>query len=61
MPDRPRHYLRQQLRWMRGTTVRHLWWLRHMPLRSLGFWMPVVEYPHLVLALLVPVAVLATP
>ncbi len=61
VPDRPLHYLRQQLRWMRGTTVRHLWWLRHMPLRSLAFWMPVVEYAHLVLALLVPVAVLATP
>ncbi|MFH9728743.1 glycosyltransferase [Streptomyces sp. NPDC017260] len=61
VPDRARHYFRQQLRWMRGTTVRHLWWLRHMPLRSLAFWMPVVEYAHLILALLVPVAVLGTP
>ncbi|WP_247707234.1 glycosyltransferase [Streptomyces sp. RT42] len=61
VPDRPRHYFRQQLRWMRGTTVRHLWWLRHMPVRSLAFWMPVVEYAHLVLALLVPVTVLFTP
>ncbi|MCX2971127.1 MULTISPECIES: glycosyltransferase family 2 protein [Streptomyces] len=61
VPDRPRHYFRQQLRWMRGTTVRHLWWLRHLPVRSLGFWMPVVEYAHLLLALLVPVVVLASP
>ncbi|GAA3984927.1 hypothetical protein GCM10022384_36640 [Streptomyces marokkonensis] len=61
VPDRAHHYFRQQLRWMRGTTVRHLWWLRHMPLRSLAFWMPVVEYAHLVLALLLPVVVLVTP
>ncbi|WP_238697382.1 glycosyltransferase family 2 protein [Streptomyces sp. E2N166] len=61
VPDRARHYFRQQLRWMRGTTVRHLWWLRHMPVRSLAFWMPVVEYAHLILALLVPVGVLVTP
>ncbi|WP_345621271.1 glycosyltransferase family 2 protein [Streptomyces ziwulingensis] len=61
VPDRPRHYVRQQMRWMRGTTVRHLWWLRHMPLRSVAFWMPVLEYAHLVLALLIPVAVAASP
>ncbi|MET9777901.1 glycosyltransferase family 2 protein [Streptomyces sp. NPDC006367] len=61
VPDRPRHYFRQQLRWMRGTTVRHLWWMRHMPLRSLAFWMPVVEYAHLVLTLLIPAAVLMDP
>ncbi|MEU3730813.1 glycosyltransferase family 2 protein [Streptomyces sp. NPDC033538] len=61
VPDRTRHYFRQQLRWMRGTTVRHLWWLRHMPMSSLAFWMPVVEYAHLILALLVPVAVLTSP
>ncbi|MEE1927009.1 glycosyltransferase [Streptomyces sp. TRM 70351] len=61
VPERPRHYLHQQLRWMRGTTVRHLWWLRHLPVRSFGFWMPVVEYAHLLLALCVPAAVVAEP
>ncbi|UED85372.1 glycosyltransferase [Streptomyces profundus] len=61
VPERPAHYVNQQLRWMRGTTVRHLWWLRHMPLRSLGFWMPVVEYTHLLLGLLLPVMVVADP
>jgi hyaluronan synthase len=61
VPDRPRHYFRQQLRWMRGTTVRHLWWLRHMRLRSFAFWMPVLEYAHLLLALCLPLVVLAEP
>lgn len=61
VPERPRHYLNQQLRWMRGTTVRHLWWLRHMPLRSLAFWMPVAEYAHLLLSLALPAVVLTAP
>jgi hypothetical protein len=61
VPERLGHYFGQQLRWMRGTTVRHLWWLRHMRLRSAAFWMPVVEYAHLLLALCIPAAVLADP
>ncbi|WP_241485128.1 glycosyltransferase [Nocardiopsis potens] len=58
VPERLGHYFGQQLRWMRGTTVRHLWWLRYMPLRGAVFWMTVAEYLHLLLAYLVPIAVL---
>ncbi|MER8034835.1 glycosyltransferase [Streptomyces hydrogenans] len=58
-PERPRHYLRQQLRWMRGTTVRHLWWLRYMPVGGIVFWTTVSEYVHMLLGLAIPVIVLA--
>ncbi|MFE5535451.1 glycosyltransferase [Streptomyces sp. NPDC056492] len=58
-PERPRHYMRQQMRWMRGTTVRHLWWLRYMPLGGIVFWTTVSEYVHMLLGLAIPVIVLA--
>ncbi|MEU4206116.1 glycosyltransferase [Streptomyces sp. NPDC026294] len=60
-PERWRHYLRQQMRWMRGTTVRHLWWLRYMPANGIVFWTTVAEYVHIALGLAIPVAVLADP
>lgn len=60
-PGRWSHYLRQQMRWMRGTTVRHLWWLRYMPAGGVVFWATVTEYVHIVLGLTIPVAILATP
>ncbi|MEU1124155.1 glycosyltransferase [Streptomyces sp. NPDC005899] len=60
-PERWQHYLNQQMRWMRGTTVRHLWWLRYMPLGSIVFWTTVTEYLHLVLGLAITTAVLLHP
>ncbi|MFD4370620.1 glycosyltransferase [Streptomyces sp. NPDC058486] len=61
VPERWPHYLRQQMRWMRGTTVRHLWWLRYMPVRGVVFWSTVAEYLHLVLGLAIPVALVSHP
>ncbi|MEU1089528.1 glycosyltransferase [Streptomyces sp. NPDC005576] len=60
-PERWQHYLNQQMRWMRGTTVRHLWWLRYMPLGGIVFWTTVTEYLHLILALAITTAVLLHP
>ncbi|RNL85885.1 glycosyltransferase family 2 protein [Halostreptopolyspora alba] len=58
VPERFGHYFGQQLRWMRGTTVRHLWWLRYMPLGGVVFWGTVIEYLHLFLSYAVPVLIL---
>ncbi|WP_241480243.1 hypothetical protein [Nocardiopsis halotolerans] len=58
VPERLRHYLGQQLRWMRGTTVRHLWWLRYMPMGGVVFWGTVTEYLHMFLAYALPLIVL---
>ncbi|GAA1664314.1 hyaluronan synthase HasA [Nonomuraea maheshkhaliensis] len=60
-PERLGHYAKQQLRWMRGTAVRHLWWLRYQPLTGPVFWTTVAEYLHLLLALAVPVVLVADP
>lgn len=61
VPERAGHYFGQQLRWMRGTTVRHLWWLRYMPVRGVVFWVTVLEYLHLFLGYAIPLLILAHP
>ncbi|GAA1468002.1 glycosyltransferase family 2 protein [Nocardiopsis exhalans] len=61
VPERAGHYFGQQLRWMRGTTVRHLWWLRYMPVRGVVFWGTVLEYLHLFLGYAIPLVILLHP
>ncbi|MEV4564522.1 glycosyltransferase family 2 protein [Nonomuraea sp. NPDC049419] len=58
-PARLGHYARQQVRWMRGTAVRHLWWLRYLPLTSVVFWTTVAQHLHLLLMAALPVVLLA--
>ncbi|SOD58623.1 hyaluronan synthase [Streptomyces zhaozhouensis] len=60
-PERWPHYLRQQLRWMRGTTVRHLWWLRYLPATGVVWWTTVGEYLHIALGLAIPAALMLHP
>lgn len=43
VPDKWSHYFNQQLRWMRGTNVRTLWWLRYLSPKKFAWWMPVIE------------------
>lgn len=52
VPETWTHYRKQALRWMRGTFIRTLWWLRYMPLSRPPFWMALAEISQLVLALL---------
>jgi hyaluronan synthase len=61
VPERCGHYLRQQLRWMRGTFVRTWWWFRYMPLRDAPFWMPLTELFAIVLSAIVIVTLAASP
>jgi hyaluronan synthase len=61
VPERWPHYINQQMRWMRGTFVRNFWWLRYMPLNSVGFWMPLVELIQFFLSIIIPVAILTDP
>lgn len=38
MPEKVSHHLRQQLRWMRGSTIRSIWRFRYLPINSWGYW-----------------------
>lgn len=62
VPDRLGHYLRQQLRWMRGTFVRTFWWWRYLPITRFAWWMPTLELLQLLVAVVaLPVMLLAFP
>lgn len=40
-PESIGHHLRQWTRWMRASTIRQVWRLRYLPLRSYGWWFSV--------------------
>lgn len=60
VPETWAHYRNQSLRWMRGTFIRTLWWIRYLPPTRMAFWMPVLELSQLVLALVFGGVVVAT-
>jgi hyaluronan synthase len=53
VPEHLGNYFRQQKRWMRGTFIRTLWWVRYMSLRDAAFWMPLGELASFVLSQIV--------
>jgi hyaluronan synthase len=62
VPDRIRPYVKQQMRWMRGTFVRTFWWFRYAPrVTSPVFWMPVLELVQLILSVAIPVVLFMQP
>jgi hyaluronan synthase len=42
-PENVDHHLRQWTRWMRSSTVRTFWRIRHLPLLSYGWWTTVIN------------------
>jgi len=38
LPESISHHLRQQLRWMRGSTIRSIWRFRYLPMNGWGYW-----------------------
>lgn len=42
-PENLDHHLRQWTRWMRSSTIRSFWRIRHLPLTSYGWWVTVLN------------------
>lgn len=42
-PENVDHHLRQWTRWMRSSTIRTFWRIRHLPLTSYGWWTTVLN------------------
>lgn len=62
VPDQMGHYLNQQLRWMRGTFIRTLWWWKYLSPRDFAWWMPVFEMVQLLLSIVaIPVVLMVSP
>jgi len=49
LPATVGHHLRQQLRWMRGSTIRSLWRFRYLPIRGFAYWEHFVAWMNFVL------------
>ncbi len=53
LPERLSHHLRQQLRWMRGSTIRSMWRFRYLPLNSWAYWEHFTAWVNFVLVTMV--------
>ena len=51
LPANVSHHIRQQLRWMRGSTIRSIWRFRYLPIASFGYWENFVSWLSFVLML----------
>jgi hyaluronan synthase len=49
MPEKVSHHIRQQLRWMRGSTVQSFWWFRYLPMFGLAWWLVFLAWVCLTL------------
>jgi len=44
LPERPYHFLRMYLRWMRGSTIRSVWRFRYLPLTGWAYWAHLLRW-----------------
>lgn len=50
LPERPQHFARMYLRWMRGSTIRSVWRFRYLPLTSWPYWAHLLRWFQLALS-----------
>jgi hyaluronan synthase len=51
-PSNTSHHIRQQLRWMRGSTIRSMWRFRYLPVRSVAYWEHLLAWVNFIVVLL---------
>lgn len=44
LPERPSHFLRMFLRWMRGSSIRSVWRFRYLPLTGWAYWAHLLRW-----------------
>lgn len=49
LPNKISHHLRQQLRWMRGSTIRSIWRFRYLPIKGVAYWEHALSWMNFVL------------
>ncbi len=49
LPDNVNHHLRQQIRWMRGSTIRSIWRFRYLPITGVAYWEHFAAWVNFVL------------
>ncbi|HET6636793.1 MAG TPA: glycosyltransferase family 2 protein [Streptomyces sp.] len=44
LPEKPSHFLRMYLRWMRGSTIRSLWRMKYLPVTGWAYWAQLIRW-----------------
>ncbi|WP_432169106.1 glycosyltransferase [Streptomyces sp. 1222.5] len=44
LPERPSHFARMYMRWMRGSTIRSVWRFRYLPLTRYAYWAHLLRW-----------------
>lgn len=44
LPERPRHFAKMYMRWMRGSTIRSLWRMRYLPVTGWAYWAQLIRW-----------------
>ncbi|MEU4165608.1 glycosyltransferase [Streptomyces sp. NPDC026665] len=50
LPEKPSHFLRMYLRWMRGSTIRSVWRMRYLPVTGWAYWAHLLRWFGLALS-----------
>ncbi|MFJ8604522.1 glycosyltransferase [Streptomyces shenzhenensis] len=43
LPEKPFHFARMYMRWMRGSTIRSLWRMRYLPITGWAYWAQLIR------------------
>ncbi|WP_078885060.1 glycosyltransferase family 2 protein [Streptomyces sp. NRRL S-146] len=44
LPEKPSHFARMYMRWMRGSTIRSIWRMRYLPLSGWAYWAHLLRW-----------------
>jgi hyaluronan synthase len=44
LPERPSHFARMYMRWMRGSTIRSVWRMRYLPISGWAYWAHLLRW-----------------
>jgi hyaluronan synthase len=44
LPEKPSHFARMYMRWMRGSTIRSLWRMRYLPVTGWAYWAHLLRW-----------------
>jgi hyaluronan synthase len=44
LPEKPSHFARMYMRWMRGSTIRSLWRMRYLPVAGWAYWAHLLRW-----------------
>lgn len=53
LPEKPSHFARMYMRWMRGSTIRSVWRMRYLPVTGWAYWAQMIRWFQVTLSTVV--------